>query len=427
MRTEHRGRRAAAALIGVLALALAGCTGTPDVDPEVPAQVESPLPEATIQELQDAATFAAAASGASGAIVGVWAPWSGEWVAGIGTTTPGGATAVTDDLTFRAAAVTRAMTCDALHVLAEEGTVSLSDSVTDYVSSVPDLSDVTLEQLCDGTSGIGSYAGRLTGDWYAVPSRVWDPRELASYGIGQARSTAPGEAFRDSDSGYLLLGLALEKATGKTAAEVLEENVFLPLDLEHTFLPRDAGASTTGMLSGFQSSRDAEGVMNCTTPLDVTGMTSAFGYTDSGVVTDIRDLGRYAQALATQSLVPDDDERFAQPFPVFDGAPGWYTTSGGALQAGSLIGQAGSVPGYSTAAFADPSTGLTVAVVLNNSVSGTASALYLAWELAAIASKAPAASGETAPEAGLPWTAQQYREATTAAAVCPLPEAAPAG
>ena len=38
-------------------------------------------------------------------------------------------------------------------------------------------------------------------------------------------------------------------------------------------------------------------------------------------------------------------------------------------------------------------------------------AASLAWELAAIASKAPAAAGETAPEAGLPWTAQQYHDA----------------
>lgn len=427
MRAHSRRRHGAAALIGVLAIVLSACTGTPDVDPEVPEQVASPLPEATIQELQDAATFAAAAAGASGAIVGVWAPWSGEWVGALGTTTPGGSTAVTDDLTFRAATITRSMTCDALHVLAEQGTVSLSDSVTEYVSSVPDLAGITLGQLCDGTSGVGSYRGQLIGSWFAVPSRVWDARELASYGIGQARATEPGVAYRDSDAGYLLLGLALEKATGKTAAEVLAENVFLPLDLEHTALPTDAGAATAGMLPGFHSSPDAEGIMNCTAPLDVTAMTSSFGYTDSGVVTDIRDLGRYAQALASHALVPDDDDRFAGPLPVYADAPTWYTATGGALQAGTLIGQAGSVPGYSTAAFADPGTGLTVAVVLNNSVRGTDAALNLAWELAAIASKAPAAGGETAPEAGLPWTAQQYRDATAAGAVCPLPEAAPEG
>ena len=64
---------------------------------------------------------------------------------------------------------------------------------------------------------------------------------------------------------------------------------------------------------------------------------------------------------------------------------------------------------------------MTVAVVLNNSAAGGGVAAYLAWELAALASKAPAAAGQTAPEFGLPWTAEQYHEAITASAVCPLP------
>jgi D-alanyl-D-alanine carboxypeptidase len=96
--------------------------------------------------------------------------------------------------------------------------------------------------------------------------------------------------------------------------------------------------------------------------------------------------------------------------------------AGGAVLAGSLIGQFGSVPGYLTGVFSDPKSGLTVAVALNNSAASEAIGAYLAWQLAAIASKAPAASGETAPEAGLPWTAQQYHDAIAKAAVCPLPK-----
>ena len=95
--------------------------------------------------------------------------------------------------------------------------------------------------------------------------------------------------------------------------------------------------------------------------------------------------------------------------------------AGGAVLAGSLVGQFGAVPGYITAAFSDPSSGLTVAVVLNDSAAGAGVGAYLAWELAAIASKAPAASGQTVPEAGLPWTAEQYHEKITASAICAAP------
>ena len=315
------------------------------------------------------------------------------------------------------------MTCDVLYALEAKGTVSGSDSVTEYVAGVSDLDDITLDQLCDGTSGIGSYAPALLSQWLTNPDREWDPRELASYGLGQERSE-PGAAYNDSDAGYLLLGLALERASGQTASQLLDEYVFRPLALDATTLPTDAAAKPAGeapALAGHHSLRDAAGAMNCTEPLDITKISSSIGFTDSGVVTDINDLGRYAQALAAGTLTPSDVDRFADPLPAYNGAPSWYTATGGALQAGTLIGQSGSVPGYSTAAFADPETGLTVAVVLNNSAGGGGPASNLAWELAAIASKAPAATGETAPEAGLPWTAQQYHDAIAAAAICPQP------
>ncbi|MGV2901002.1 serine hydrolase, partial [Microbacterium sp. AGC62] len=77
--------------------------------------------------------------------------------------------------------------------------------------------------------------------------------------------------------------------------------------------------------------------------------------------------------------------------------------------------------GYATAAYSDPTTGFTVAVVLNDSTAGVAIAQQLSWELAAIASKAPAAAGQTAPEFGLPFTAEQYHEAITKSALACVP------
>src|SRR6478752_6134227 len=112
-----------------------------------------------------AVTFALSACAASGAIVGVWAPWSGSWVTGLGTQNVGGGGDVSTKMQFRAARETRAMTCDVLYALEAKGTVSRSDSVTEYVAGVSDLDDITLDQLCNGTSGIGSYAPALLSQW----------------------------------------------------------------------------------------------------------------------------------------------------------------------------------------------------------------------------------------------------------------------
>jgi len=409
---------AAAVAIGVSA-----CAPDRIADLGAPPQVDAKLADATRTELEKAVTDAMAATGSSGAIVGVWVPWSGTWVTGLGTQKPGGGAPVAADMTFRVGDVTRAMVCDALYRAAAHGEVELDDSVTAYVSGVPDLKSVTLLQLCDGTSGIGSYQGQIQPMWLTNPARVWDPRELASFGLGLGMTSEPGAAYRDSDAGYVLLGLALTRATGKSASELLADDVFRPLGLDSTSLPDGDGQWASGRtaLQGGMSLPGAGGALDCAAPASMTGLSTSTGYTDSGVVSTIGDLGRYTQALAVGALTRGEEvakNRWANPLAPSPKSVQWFTTTGGAYQAGSLIGQYGAVPGYLTAAFADPKTGLTVAVVLNNSAAGASVVAYLAWELAAIASKAPAAAGQKAPEFGLPWTAEQYHTAIQSAAVC---------
>ncbi|GAA3638154.1 serine hydrolase domain-containing protein [Microbacterium awajiense] len=417
--------RAVAAAGVALALALSGCSADTSIELDVPAQVEGSLPEATVAELQSAVEAAMTATASTGAIVGVWAPWSGSWVTAFGTSTPGGA-AVTTDMEFRAGRITRAMTCDVLYNVAATGAVSLDDSITEYVSGLPDLGDVTLEMLCDSTSGVGSYLGQLQKQWTTNPTRVWNAMELAGYGLGQFGDTEPGAGYRDSDAGYLLLGIALERATRTSMADLMEQYIFEPLDMEATRLPGPAAGPASDelpVLSGLHSIKNGEdGAMNCAEPLDLTVASSSLAFTDSGVVTDVNDLARYMQALGAQALVPDGVDRFADPVPTSNDASSWYTTIGGTVQAGSLVGHFGASLGYLTSAWVDPSTGMTVVAVLNNSAVGSTAARNLGWQLAAIASKAPAASGQTAPEAGLPFTAEQWGEAITSRPLCPASE-----
>lgn len=429
------------AAIGAMLLTLSACAGGQAISLEVPEQSEAPFAPETQAALEEAVGHAMAMSTSPGALVGVWAPWSGSWVAGVGTTEAGGETAVTPEMAFRAGTVTRPMICDVLYGLAADGRVSLDDPVTDYAVGVPTLTDVTLGQLCDGTSGIGSYAGVLTASWERNPARQWNPRELVSFGLGEAQRSTPGEAYKDAEAGYVLLGLALENATRTSAAELLDEYVFGPLGLGGTELPGPAPAAPgDDALPGFQAARGPDGGFDCAATQDMTVRSASMGFTNSGVVTTVTDLGRYMRALAADSLLAHkaggNDEsdaaklaaaRYAKPLPVAEGVPAWFTATGGVLQAGSLIGQYGAMPGYLTAAFADPATGLVVVAVLNNSTASPALVRDLAWQLAAIASKAAPAAEQTAPEFGLPWTAEQYGDEITQLAVCqPAPEEAPA-
>lgn len=421
-------RRVRAAVGGALALALAltGCTGSDsEFSYTPPAQVDATLPEDMTGQLQAAVEQAIAASGSSGAIVGVWVPWSGQWVAGLGTQGPEGAE-VTADMSFRVADVTRLMTCDVLYGMADAGEVELDAPVPKYVSGVADLADITLLDLCNGTSGVGSSEAVVKPYWLNTPGREWAPMQLASFGLGTGRTPAHTE-YRESDAGYLMLGMALERISGRSAAELIAKYVTTPLDLASTSLPSRESAEPTPSpaLKGTFLPAAEGGGYDCAAPVDITKSSSSIGFTDSGVVSTITDLGRYAQAEARQALRPKnaEPERFGAPLPVSADAPTWYQATGGGYLVGSMVGQHGWVPGYATAAYSDPATGLTVAVTLNGSSAGGSMAAYLAWQLAAIASKAPAAEGQTAPEFGLPFTAEQYAQSIADAAICAPPAA----
>lgn len=419
---SSRRWRAAAAGAAALALVLTGCSSEDSFSYTPPEQVDAALPDDTAAQLQAAVENAMVATGSTGAIVGVWVPWSGTWVTGLGTQTVEDQSEITTDMTFRIADVTRMMTCDVLYGLVDDDVVELDASVPEYVSGVAQMEDVTLLDLCNGTSGAGSSETAVKGMWLNTPERVWPALELASFGLG-LDAVEPRTTYRDSDAGYLLLGLALERASGKSASQLIAEYVTQPLELAGTSLPGPTAAPPGDVALSGTYLPAIEGGYDCAARSDITTLSSSTGFTDSGAVSTIDDLGRYVQATARQGLRDEGAKpaRFSAPLPAYAGAPSWYQTTGGAYLVGPLIGQHGWTPGYATAAYSDPTTGFTVAVVLNNSTGGGSPAAYLAWELAAIASKAPAASGQTAPEFGLPFTAEQYRQAITDSAVCATP------
>ena len=403
---------AATALVATLALT--GCTGGSTPAPE---DIAEPLPSEIVDQLVDATDHAVAAAGAPGAIVGVWVPWAGEWKTGIGATQPGGDKTPGKDMTFRAGTITRSITCDVLYAM-DGGAVRIDDSITDYVPSVPQLEGVTLKSLCDSTAGLRS-SGDL--NWNQIlpnPDREWTPREFVSAGLGNRQGKAG--AWSDSDTSYFLLGYALENATHTPLADLIENYVTDPQRLNHTALP-DVTSAKPGSkpLPGYYTSSAARQAGCTDAPTEYTKASSSLGYADSGIVSTIDDLGNYVARVAKSvGNLEKPPVRWADSLPVDADGDQWIRVAGGDRFYGTMVGQEGSTLGYSTAAYSDINTGVTVAVTLNNSAAGGELAGSLARELAAIAMSA---EGKHKPkDAALPWTAEQAHAAVTDAAVCPI-------
>ena len=160
-------------------------------------------------------------------------------------------TRVTDRTVFRIGSVTKQFTAAAILLLAEEGKLSLDDRLVKYFPTFPRGGDVTLRQLLTHTSGIRNYTGYS--DFMKGQSpRALSGNEMVAYiaGATPAYDFDPGTGWSYSNSGYLLLGVVIEKVTGQPLAQVLRLRIFDPLGLKDTRLD-DLAEIVPGRASGY--------------------------------------------------------------------------------------------------------------------------------------------------------------------------------
>lgn len=415
---HHSRMVTACAVLGVALLALTACSGESAPAITLPAQADADISDETATLIDEAVAHAIESSASTGAIAGVWAPWAGASVKGYGVTEIDGDTKMTADMAFRIGANTRPMTCAVLLALVDDGVVELGDKVSEYLPTTVGVDGLTLEHLCQGTSGLGGYRGNLDTSFIQNPERVWSPNELYNDGMATHAAT-PGESFSTADTGYIVLGQALESATGKTFSELYNTYIFAPLGLDNTELPAPTDTELPDSALHSYEAMTVAGKLQCDKPYDESKLSSSIGYTSAGVVSTADDLRAFSQAFAHSKLFSEDAAQNQENTrAISDDAESWIQYGFGTYHYGPLYGQSGDVPGFITASLSDPASGLTVVVMLNNSTAGSSLALSLAMQLASYASKLPAASGSKAPSIDLPWSAEQMNDQVSDRAVC---------
>lgn len=126
--------------------------------------------------------------------------------------------------------------------LYEQGLIDLKAKViswfqdTDWFHKVRNAPDITVEMLLNHTAGIPEYVYQKE-LWQAVSEnrdKEWSVEERLALISDEPPTNPPGKGWAYADSHYLILGLIIEKVTGRTYYEVLDEMILVPCMLEHT-------------------------------------------------------------------------------------------------------------------------------------------------------------------------------------------------
>jgi D-alanyl-D-alanine carboxypeptidase len=156
---------------------------------------------------------------------------------------------------FHIASIGKTFTATLVAILQEEGKLKFSDPVSKYLDKgqldglfvfegVDYQKDVTIEQLMAHTSGIADYFADPTTDGSTIadlitsePDKLWTPQELIDFTKNQMAALGkPGDTYHYSDSGYVLLGLLIEKIESKTFEQVLTDRIFAPLMMDDSYM-----------------------------------------------------------------------------------------------------------------------------------------------------------------------------------------------
>ena len=267
---------------------------------------------------------------------------------------------------FRVGSITKQFTSMLVMQLREQGRIKLEDSMCVYVTPCPDTwKPVTIHHLLTHTSGIPTYTAIPA--WREVNMMPKTTDQIIAFFRDMPLQWAPGERYAYNNSGYFLLGVIIEKITGRKYEQALQEMILTPLGLSDTgydwtksIIPRRA-AGYTGVGA----------LLANTPPLDMQQP-----YAAGSMYSTVEDLLKWDQALYTTRLLPEAAKQIMwTPFRE-NYAYGWNIGEPTASAFGGhrRILHGGGINGFSAMIVRIPETRMTVIVLCNND-SGSASSV----------------------------------------------------
>jgi D-alanyl-D-alanine carboxypeptidase len=299
---------------------------------------------------------------------------------------------------YEIGSITKQFTSSAIMRLVEAGRINLDDDLSKYLPQFPlQGKRVSIRQLLNHTSGIHSYTASPA--WRATWDQDLSPDAIVAFVAKDTFDFEPGTAYRYNNTGYVLLGMVIEKVAGQRYADHLNEVFFKPLGLTRTsYCP--SKTSDPSFASGYSRSPDRKII-----PMTYLSLTHPFSA--GALCSTVGDLVKWQRALASGKVVT------SASFTVMTTAGtlnnGSQIRYGFGLTPGNLLGHAtvghgGGINGFATASVFVPADSLNIAVFTNLDAEPpdplASNLLRVAYGAAPVAPRPPSSSApQTLPDA----------------------------
>ena len=258
--------------------------------------------------------------------------------------------------------------------LAQEKRLGLDDAISKYLGHEPwfprirGAERITVRQLMNHTSGLVRYEfdPRATAILRREPHKVWTPEERLAMLFDAAPPFEAGAGWEYSDTNYIVLGMIIERITGRDYHDELRDRILHPLALRNT-IPSDR-RRLEGVVNGYAGPNNELGGYDASMDAGEMAVNPQFEWTGGGIASTADDLARWMRDLFSgQVLQAPWLAQMVDGVPARLG-PGVRDGLGMMIRdtpAGRAYGHSGFFPGYATEVLYFPERGVAVAVQVN--------------------------------------------------------------
>lgn len=310
-----------------------------------------------------------------GVLAGVWIPDQSPMIIEHGVSNKETSQPITRNDHTRIASVTKSFTTTVVLQLVQEGLIDLQKPLSFYL---PDLSiqnnDATAFQLGAMTGGIFDYVQDklLVSDMLENPLKQVDDLFLVDAANRNTPYFAPGAGWHYSNTKTVLLGMLIEKVTGNSVADEINNRIIRPLNLSTTTYPQTAEMPSP-FLNGYLPGSSE----------NFTRIHPSYSSASGAMISTLDDLRKWAVALGEGSLLSEEMQRqrlqSLVPIvfsPCFDEdslrppshCPEYDKYGFGLGEINGWIGHTGSYLGYQTLVMYSPKSRAVIVILINQSV-----------------------------------------------------------
>jgi D-alanyl-D-alanine carboxypeptidase len=286
---------------------------------------------------------------------------------------------MTPDTPMLAASIGKTFVAATVLALESEGRLSRTDLLADHLGerawfdALPNAGTITIGHLLNHSAGLPDhvYLPAFQAAWVRMAAGVdtISPEDLVGFVAGMDPLFEAGTAWAYSDTGYILLGLVIEKVTGRSYHDEAHARFLGPHALTGTF-PSDS-RDLPGLAVGYVDPGNPFGLpVRTADPEGRLLWDPAVEWTGGGLASTSQDLARWGHVLfGGEAMEAPYTDRLLDAVPVDPDAPGILYGAGVAIYAasphGPVYGHGGWIPGYVSSLRHYADHGVTVAFQVN--------------------------------------------------------------